>query len=153
MQTHTENKLFALLSQEHNSTALESDMQEIERIVCADDLVLLRKVKNELTFLYARTKNTNDLLLQGLDERLSQFPNPEDPGLTKGGKKRKVYLRQQLPNGNSFCQMCGGRHPERPLFTAKPPTGPAVWCGNCEQIAKLKAGEIPSQLEKIHAEK
>ena len=129
MQQHAQTSLFALLSQEFDVQALQTDMQEIERIVCADDVALLRVVRNELASLYQRTRRPNELLLQGIDERLSQFPLP--PGQRLNKKATTLTGQKQRPNGKPFCQYCGSRHNDRPLFTARPPTDDDKLCAVC----------------------
>lgn len=74
MFQETKIKLHAMLEQEFGVIALESDMDEIEHIVCADDLRLLNIAQAEIRSLYDRVGIRSSNLLVQIDQRLSLFP-------------------------------------------------------------------------------
>lgn len=70
MTTETSQELFDLLRQEHNVIALNSQMQEIEQIVCRDDIKLLRQVSEHL----ATHGEIPEELHEAIDQRTKLFP-------------------------------------------------------------------------------
>lgn len=74
MTNETQTKLHAMLEQEFGAIALQSDMDEIEHIVCADDLRLLTIAQAEIRAMYNRVGIRSSNLLVQIDQRLSLFP-------------------------------------------------------------------------------
>ena len=77
MKQETKQKLHSYLEQEFSAIALESNYQDIEHIVCAEDLQLLRKAAKELEW-YSGLYNP---VLSEIQARLSLFP----PGVDSPG--------------------------------------------------------------------
>lgn len=70
MSNETENKLHAMLEQEFGAIALQSDMQGIEYIVCADDIKLLSKARTDIRACYNVLGIVNSPVLTAIDARL-----------------------------------------------------------------------------------
>ena len=74
MTTNANQKLFSYLDQDFNISLLESEMSEIEHIVCADDLRLLTLARIEIEALYSQTGYRTSNILQQIEKRLDEFP-------------------------------------------------------------------------------
>ena len=74
MTTDANQKLFSYLDQDFNISLLESEMSEIEHIVCADDLRLLTLARIEIEALHNRTGYRTSNILQQIERRLDEFP-------------------------------------------------------------------------------
>lgn len=74
MDAETQQKLFDYLSKEHGVTVIESDMKEIEYIVCEPDLKLLNRCQAELRACYAKLGYLGSNVLLQIDQRLEEVP-------------------------------------------------------------------------------